>query len=66
MDKVKVSTKEIGAKFKSKNELYRFLASECGAYLPHVDLVTIWHLRDLMWGKKKIIKESAIKHINLP
>ncbi len=29
-----ITAQEFGAKFSSKREVYRFLASECGVYLP--------------------------------
>ena len=33
--KVKVTSKEFGAKFKSKREVYNFLSIDVGVYLPH-------------------------------
>ena len=29
-----ITSQEFGAKFQSKREVYRFLASECGIFLP--------------------------------
>ena len=46
---------EFAAKFKSKREVYRFLSSEVKAYLPSYETVTIWHLRDLASGKKRLL-----------
>ena len=65
-DMIKISSKEIGAKMEAKNEIYRFLASECGVYLPPEDTVTIFHLKDLMGYKEKRIKSVDIKHISIP
>ena len=50
---VKVNAKIVAAKFKSKGELWNFLATECNAYLPHKHCVTIYHLKDLWSGKSK-------------
>ena len=43
-----------GAKFSSKGEIWRFLATEAGIYLPSFDTVTIWHLKDVAAGTKKV------------
>ena len=51
--RVKVNAKIVAAKFKSKGELWNFLATECNAYLPHKHCVTIYHLKDLGSGKSK-------------
>jgi len=66
MAQVQITAKEIGAKLRSKQEAYRFLADDVRAFLPHPDTVTIWHLGDLIKGKKKIIKSGDSKHIHLP
>ena len=63
---IMVSSKEVGGKMKSKKEIYRFLGVEVGAYLPPYDVITIWHLKDLFAGKKKITKSKEIKHITVP
>ena len=47
-------------------EVYRFLASEVKAYLPSYETVTVWHLRDLAMGVKKIIKCDDVKVIDVP
>ena len=57
---------EFNAKYRSKNEVYRFLAFDCGVYLPSYDAITIWHLRDIAAGKKKYIKATEVKHIAVP
>ena len=41
-------------KFKSKNELYRFLAQDCGAYLPKKEATNVYFLKDIMLGKKEV------------
>jgi hypothetical protein len=47
-------------------EVYRFLASEVKAYLPSYETVTVWHLRDLAMGVKKIIRCDDVKVIDIP
>ena len=42
------------------------LSHEFGAYLPHPELVTVYHLRDLANGVKKHIKGKDIKHYSIP
>ena len=47
-------------------EVYRFLSSEVKAYLPSYETVTVWHLRDLAMGVKRIIYSDRVKHIDVP
>jgi hypothetical protein len=47
-----VPTASLAAKFNSKREIYNLL-SYANAYLPNHNCVTIYHLSDLMSGKKK-------------
>ena len=61
-----VTTAAFAAKFQSKHEVHRFLAAEVMAYLPAAHTMTVWHLRDLAMGKKKIIKSNAVKVYNVP
>ena len=46
--------------------MYRFLSSEVRAYLPSYETVTIWHLRDLAMGVKRIISCDDVKVIAIP
>ena len=50
---VNFTTKDFAAKFKSKNEIYKFLAVDVKAYLPPRDVVTIYFLRDIVFKRKK-------------
>ena len=61
-----VTAAEFAAKFQSKREVYRFLATEVNAYLPPFENVTVWHLRDIQSGTKKRISSDQAKHINVP
>ena len=48
-----VNYKDLGAKFKSKDDMWTFLAVECGYYLPDKNQVTVYFLGDLMAGRKQ-------------
>ena len=63
---VTVTAAQFAAKYKDKREVFKFVAGECGAYLPDYDNVTIWHLRDMAAGKRTIIKSQNIKHLYVP
>ncbi len=41
------------SKYKSKREVYNFLAVDVKAYLPAYDTITIYFLKDLVSGAKK-------------
>ena len=47
---VGISSKEFASKYRSKREIYNFLAADVGIYLPPFDNVTIYFLKDLMGG----------------
>ena len=47
-------------------EIYRFLSSEAGIYLPPAHTVNIWHLRDLCANKRRLIKNNDVRVIALP
>ena len=63
---IRITVDEWAAKARDKIECYRMVAHENGSYLPHIDCVTIWHLRDLAAGRKKMIKDTEIKHLSIP
>ena len=48
----RIPVKEIHAKYSTKYELYRFLASRNNVYLPHHRHVTIYFLKDILSGKR--------------
>lgn len=50
----------------SKKEIYRFLSSEVSAYLDSYETMTIWHLRDIASGERRLIKSKHAKHITIP
>ena len=58
-----VTAAAFNAKFRSKQEVYRFLSFDCGAYLPSYQTVTVFHCKDLAAGKRRIIKAAAVKTI---
>ena len=61
-----VTTAQFNAKFRSKPEVFRFLAFDVGAYLPPYATITVWHLRDLAGGKRKFVKAAEVKTIQVP
>ena len=64
--KVSVTAKEFAAKYNNKREIYNFLACEVGVYLPPYDNTTIWFLKELMNGKKKMLRNTQIRTIHIP
>ena len=51
--RVRMSAKDLEAKFSTKRECFSFLTIDCKAYLPAYDTVTIYFLKDLIAGRKK-------------
>ena len=49
-----MNVKNFAAKFATKGEIYRFLTVEAKVYLPDFRTVTIWHMKDLASGEKKV------------
>ena len=42
-----VDVRNFSAKYATKGEVYRFLATEAMIYLPSYQTVTIWHMKEL-------------------
>ena len=61
----KVLASTLAAKAKSKYEVYQLLAIEAKLYLPKVDHVTIYFLKDLMSGRRKGKLKIQFLHLNL-
>ena len=61
-----INAASFGAKYASKREVYRFLTSEARVFLPNYESVTIFHMRDIVAGKRKMIKTEQVRHINVP
>ena len=64
--KVRITAEEWATKARNKTECYHLVAHGFGAYLPAVDNVTIWHLRDLADGVKKRISCTQVKYLHVP
>ena len=62
----KVTAKDFASKYRDKREVYHFLSGEAGVYLSSYDTMTVWHLRDLAAGKRRIIKGKDVKHLSVP
>ena len=63
---VAVSSKEFSAKYKSKREIFNFLATDVGIYLPPYDNVTIYFLKELMQGSKLMLRNTEIRTCHIP
>ena len=61
-----ITAMQFSAKYRSKNEIFRFLSSECEVYFSSYATVTIFHLKDICAGKRRIIKAKDVKYINVP
>lgn len=57
---VRVPVKEWASKYSSKSECYQFVCMELHAYLPGKECVSVYYLRDLIQGKRKIVNVSSI------
>ena len=52
--KQQVTSAAFSAKFRSKREIYSFLTLDAKAYLCNCDNLTIYFLKDLVTGKRKL------------
>ena len=64
--KAKVTVATFAAKYTGKREIYRFLSTEADTYLPPIENVTIWHLRDLARGERRRINAKDVCHVGIP
>jgi hypothetical protein len=48
-----VVSQNFSAKFGTKGEVWRFMATEARVYVPPYATITIWHLKELASGKKR-------------
>ena len=49
-----LNVKALGSKFQSKHEMYRFLATEVDMHLPPQKEWSIYFVRDIISGSKKV------------
>ena len=61
-----ITSKEFSAKYRSKREIYNFLATDVGVYLPAYDNITIYFLKEILTKKKKMIKTTGVRTIHIP
>ena len=61
-----VNAASFGAKFSNKKEIFRFLSSDSEVFLPSYETVTVFHMRDLVSGKRKMIRQAEVKVISVP
>ena len=55
----KVNVREVMEKMASKREVYNFLTVECEAYLPKVDTVNIFFLKQITRGAKEVSRSTV-------
>ena len=56
-----VSSKEFASKYRSKREIFNFLATDVGVYLPPYESTTIYFLKEIMGGQKRMIRTTKIR-----
>ena len=56
MELKKINVNALGTKFQSKNEMYRFLTTEVDMHLPPQKECSIYFVRDIVSGTKKVNK----------
>ena len=56
-----VSSKQFASKYRSKRELFNFLATDVGIFIPPYESVTVYHLKALMNGSKKMLRTTNIR-----
>ena len=62
----KIHSKSFSAKFGTKGEVWRFIATEARIYVPDYRTISIWHCKDLASGTKKAIFCDQVKVIFVP
>ena len=66
VENVRLTAEELGAKARDKTEIYHLCAHVFGAYVPDIDQVSSWHLRDLIMNKKCRISGHSVKYLHVP
>ena len=49
-----VNVNQLNAKMKSKKDLYNFLLQDCQAYLPPLDAINVYFLKQIMRGAEEV------------
>ena len=62
----KVSAQAFKSKASTKREVYRLLSVDGGFYMAPYDVITIFHMKDMMCGKVLRIKAEQVKHCEVP
>ena len=63
---VMITAQTFGARYNGKREVYRFLTHDVGGYLSSFDTMTVWHMKELVNGQRKLLKSKDIKHVIIP
>ena len=51
---VRMNINQLKERFRSKNELFKFLSIDCSAYLPKKESTNVYFLKDIMNGRKEV------------
>jgi hypothetical protein len=51
---MQVNIHEVAEKCQSKKEVYNFLAGPCDAYLPKMDTINVYFLKQILRGEKDV------------
>ena len=66
MAPIRITAEELGAKARDKVEVYHLCAHTFGTYVPDIDQITSWHLRDLITNVKTRIPGHSVKYLHVP
>ena len=55
-----INLNQLGSKARSKNEMYRLLTVEAKIYLPPQKECSIYFIRDIFHGKKKVTIDGIL------
>ena len=58
---ITINLNQLGSKARSKNEMYRLLTVEAKIYLPPQKECSIYFIRDIFHGKKKVYINNSLK-----
>ena len=65
-DKKTILSATWAAKASTKYEIYLLLCTECKAYLPRIEHITVYFLKEIISGKKKALKQNDVQHLFVP
>ena len=61
MEPSSLTTIELGAKARSKNEIYRLLVTDCGFHLPPMKEANYYYITNVLCGDKQVTSAIGLK-----